>query len=102
VAGQENVCLVRCQNGARAGPFGGVVPVQMADPAAAGGNATAGGNGTANAGADADAAAKARRSLAKRLRVNGMKLEKLKRRAVALAQDAGDPDVLAELLEDCE
>ncbi|KAK0745115.1 hypothetical protein B0T21DRAFT_272967, partial [Apiosordaria backusii] len=30
VAGQENVCLVRCQNGARAGPFGGVVPVQMA------------------------------------------------------------------------
>ncbi|KAH9883834.1 hypothetical protein F4778DRAFT_788202 [Xylariomycetidae sp. FL2044] len=30
VAGQENTCLVRCQNGARAGPFGGVVPVQMA------------------------------------------------------------------------
>jgi Egh16-like virulence factor len=30
VAGQENVCLVRCQNPARAGPFGGVVPVQMA------------------------------------------------------------------------
>ncbi|KAI1466947.1 uncharacterized protein F4812DRAFT_433307 [Daldinia caldariorum] len=28
VADQENVCLVRCQNGARAGPFGGVVPVQ--------------------------------------------------------------------------
>lgn len=28
VAGQENACLVRCQNGARAGPFGGVVPVQ--------------------------------------------------------------------------
>ncbi|KAI0833943.1 hypothetical protein F5Y06DRAFT_181719 [Hypoxylon sp. FL0890] len=28
VAGQDNVCLVRCQNGARAGPFGGVVPVQ--------------------------------------------------------------------------
>lgn len=26
VAGQENVCLVRCQNAARAGPFGGVVP----------------------------------------------------------------------------
>ncbi|EEU44005.1 uncharacterized protein NECHADRAFT_7995, partial [Fusarium vanettenii 77-13-4] len=34
VAGQNNVCLVRCQNPARAGPFGGVVPVQMA-----GGNA---------------------------------------------------------------
>ncbi|KAI1456633.1 hypothetical protein F4805DRAFT_222001 [Annulohypoxylon moriforme] len=30
VAGQDNACLVRCQNGARAGPFGGVVPVQMA------------------------------------------------------------------------
>jgi hypothetical protein len=30
VAGQENVCLVRCQNPARAGPFGGVVPVQLA------------------------------------------------------------------------
>jgi hypothetical protein len=38
VAGQSNVCLVRCQNAARAGPFGGVVPVQMANsttPAAA-------------------------------------------------------------------
>ncbi|KAK1989688.1 hypothetical protein LX36DRAFT_754601 [Colletotrichum falcatum] len=39
VAGQANVCLVRCQNAARAGPFGGVVPVQMAQtgntPAAA-------------------------------------------------------------------
>lgn len=29
VAGQDNVCLVRCMNTARAGPFGGVVPVQM-------------------------------------------------------------------------
>ncbi|WQF80782.1 Putative egh16-like virulence factor [Colletotrichum destructivum] len=39
VAGQQNVCLVRCMNAARAGPFGGVVPVQMmqagATPAAA-------------------------------------------------------------------
>lgn len=41
VAGQENVCLVRCENPARAGPFGGVVPVQMA----MGGN---GGNGSGN------------------------------------------------------
>lgn len=32
VAGQQNVCLVRCQNPARAGPFGGIVPVQMASP----------------------------------------------------------------------
>ncbi|KAL2211639.1 hypothetical protein CC79DRAFT_1267279, partial [Sarocladium strictum] len=29
VAGEDNVCLVRCQNPARAGPFGGIVPVQM-------------------------------------------------------------------------
>ncbi|KAK7422965.1 1,3-beta-glucanosyltransferase gas1 [Neonectria punicea] len=43
VAGQEGVCLVRCQNPARAGPFGGVVPVQMTG---AGGNA---GNDTATA-----------------------------------------------------
>lgn len=31
VAGQDNVCLVRCENAARAGPFGGVIPVQMAN-----------------------------------------------------------------------
>ncbi|KAF4497160.1 gEgh 16 [Fusarium agapanthi] len=30
VAGEENACLVRCQNPARAGPFGGAIPVQMA------------------------------------------------------------------------
>lgn len=47
VAGQENVCMVRCQNPARAGPFGGVVPVQMAGA----------GNGTAPAAAPAAAAA---------------------------------------------
>ncbi|KAI0487062.1 hypothetical protein F4859DRAFT_502328 [Xylaria cf. heliscus] len=39
VAGQDNACLVRCKNAARAGPFGGVVPVQMAGSAT--GNATA-------------------------------------------------------------
>lgn len=27
------MCLVRCQNDARAGPFGGVVPVQLAGAA---------------------------------------------------------------------
>lgn len=36
VAGQTNVCMVRCQNTARAGPFGGCVPVQMAGATAAG------------------------------------------------------------------
>ncbi|KAF2026456.1 hypothetical protein EK21DRAFT_92390 [Setomelanomma holmii] len=35
VAGQSNVCMVRCENPARAGPFGGCVPVQMAAGAAA-------------------------------------------------------------------
>ncbi|KAI0414209.1 hypothetical protein F5X98DRAFT_256540 [Xylaria grammica] len=30
VAGSSDICLVRCMNAARAGPFGGVVPVQMA------------------------------------------------------------------------
>ncbi|KFA64493.1 hypothetical protein S40285_01085 [Stachybotrys chlorohalonatus IBT 40285] len=34
-AGEENVCLVRCENPANAGPFGGIVPVQMAAPGAA-------------------------------------------------------------------
>ncbi|EEY17084.1 CAS1 [Verticillium alfalfae VaMs.102] len=33
VAGQENVCMVRCMNDANAGPFGGVVPVQLAGTA---------------------------------------------------------------------
>ena len=34
VAGQTGVCMVRCENPARAGPFGGCVPVQMASAAA--------------------------------------------------------------------
>ncbi|KAK0653428.1 hypothetical protein DIS24_g6077 [Lasiodiplodia hormozganensis] len=71
VAGQTNVCMVRCQNPARAGPFGGCVPVQqsgagannaaatpaaggaagIATPAAGAGTAgTAGTAGSANAG----------------------------------------------------
>ncbi|KAF5638843.1 putative gEgh 16 [Fusarium sp. NRRL 25303] len=50
VAGEDNVCLVRCQNPARAGPFGGVVPVQMASGNGGNaGNATETGN-TGNAG----------------------------------------------------
>lgn len=46
VAGQQNVCMVRCQNDANAGPFGGVVPVQLAGAGGAG-NGTAGGAATA-------------------------------------------------------
>jgi hypothetical protein len=63
VAGQSNVCMVRCENPARAGPFGGCVPVQMAGaaaaaPAAAGSVAAAPAAGTA-AGAVPAAAAPA-------------------------------------------
>ncbi|EXA32640.1 hypothetical protein FOVG_16144 [Fusarium oxysporum f. sp. pisi HDV247] len=48
VAGEENVCLVRCQNPARAGPFGGVIPVQMAQ--ATGNNGNNNNADTGNAG----------------------------------------------------
>ncbi|EFY88433.1 CAS1 appressorium specific protein [Metarhizium acridum CQMa 102] len=73
VAGQDNVCLVRCQNPARAGPFGGVVPVQMAAGAGAGsgdgsgnGNGNGNGNGTApNAAAGTNAGTNAGTSAGK-------------------------------------
>ncbi|KAI0021578.1 hypothetical protein F4780DRAFT_270372 [Xylariomycetidae sp. FL0641] len=51
VAGQSNVCLVRCQNDAAAGPFGGVVPVQLPP------------NATAPANARRDASAATRRNV---------------------------------------
>lgn len=54
VAGQSNVCMVRVQNPARAGPFGGCIPVQMAGAAAA---APAAGAAAPAAGAAAPAAA---------------------------------------------
>jgi len=58
VAGMDNVCMVRCNNAARAGPFGGCVPVQMAGAAGAG-------NGTAAAAVPAKKAAKNARFSAK-------------------------------------
>jgi len=70
-----------------------------------GGNAgsAAGGNGTASARNLAAAAAKnARRALAIKVRDNEMKLTRLRRKAIALAEDLGDPDVLAEILEECQ
>ncbi|KAK3904076.1 hypothetical protein C8A05DRAFT_42812 [Staphylotrichum tortipilum] len=94
VAGQDNVCLVRCMNKARAGPFGGVVPVQMASGNGGGNNAA--GNGTAAAGK------RARRGLARRVRDSEERMERLRARAVALAEDLGDADVLAEILEDSQ
>jgi hypothetical protein len=69
VAGQSNVCLVRCQNAARAGPFGGVVPVQMAGAATP---------------------AQARRALALRVRENEMLLSGVTRRQVI--EDDEDED----------
>ncbi|KAF2851697.1 hypothetical protein T440DRAFT_448031 [Plenodomus tracheiphilus IPT5] len=59
VAGQSNVCMVRCENPARAGPFGGCVPVQMAGAAAAApaAAAPAAASSAANANANAGAAA---------------------------------------------
>lgn len=80
--------MVRCQNGARAGPFGGVVPVQMAAGAEQG-NATA---AAASGQANNRAAARLGRSV------------KFARRAVKdvidIVEDLADPDILAEFLED--
>lgn len=79
VAGQENVCLVRCMNGANAGPFGGVVPVQMVQAGAAG---AAAGNTTAAAPATAPAAkAEARRRFARYVASREKELQKLKKRS---------------------
>lgn len=79
VAGQENVCLVRCQNPANAGPFGGVVPVQMAT-----GNQTSAG---------------ARRALAKAVRRDSMALRKMVRRA-SIEEEAAALGMSVEDLED--
>ena len=98
VAGQDNVCLVRCQNAARAGPFGGVVPVQMvgAGTGAGTGNGNGNGNGT-DTGAAAGANAQARRrrwGLARSINKA--------RRAISLKEDLQDPELRAELLEEGE
>nr|QGP74441.1 EWCA8 [Podosphaera xanthii] len=39
MAGMDNICMVRCNNEANAGPFGGCVPVQMMSGGAAAGGA---------------------------------------------------------------
>ncbi|KAL2267719.1 hypothetical protein VTJ83DRAFT_4996 [Remersonia thermophila] len=103
VAGQDNVCLVRCENRARAGPFGGIVPVQLVDDFAAA--AAAGGNATVVDAADPAEEVRrrmARRSLAAQVRDSQLRLERLRKKAVALAEDLADPDVLAEILEELE
>lgn len=72
---------------------------------AAGGNntAAAAGAGAGAAGAGGrNAKLRARQALARRVRETGMRFENLKRRAVSLAEDLGDPDVLAEIMEDYE
>ena len=77
VAGQENVCLVRCMNDANAGPFGGVVPVQMVQPGAA--NATT--PATAAPAPAAARAAEARRNFARYVAAKEKELQKLKKRS---------------------
>jgi len=60
MAGMDNVCMVRCNNGANAGPFGGCVPIMMmagATGAAAGNTTTPDAAGTAAAGANSTAMA---------------------------------------------
>lgn len=69
VAGEANVCLVRCQNPAAAGPFGGVVPVQMAG--AAGATPAAGGAAGATPAAGGAAATPAAGAGAGRNGANG-------------------------------
>lgn len=81
--------MVRCQNPARAGPFGGVVPVQMA-----------GANTTANT------PAAARRNLAMAMKRDLQMLKKMVKRASSLEEDAEELDIpeedLAQLREDGE
>ncbi|KAF6828432.1 cas1 appressorium specific protein [Colletotrichum plurivorum] len=67
VAGQNNICLVRCQNAARAGPFGGIVPVQMAQP----GNTPAA----------------ARRNLARSIQESEQAFKRMMKRAVEAEED---------------
>jgi hypothetical protein len=79
VAGQDNVCLMRCMNDANAGPFGGVVPFQMVQAA---GNATAqAGTPAAAPKPAADRAAEARRRYARYVASREKELQKLKKRS---------------------
>lgn len=85
--------MVRCQNPARAGPFGGVVPVQMAGAA-----------GAANTTANTPAAA--RRNLAMAMKRDLQMLKKMVKRASSLEDDAEELDIpeadLAQLRQDGE
>lgn len=90
VAGQDNVCLVRCENPARAGPFGGVVPVQMAGAAGAAPAAPAASGTPAAAAPAAAPAAAARRALARSLRENAQIVRMMKRAIEARATKTSD------------
>ncbi|KAI0448644.1 hypothetical protein F5B21DRAFT_98386 [Xylaria acuta] len=80
VAGQDNTCLVRCMNDARAGPFGGVVPVQIA------GNST--GNSTA-----------ARRALAAAMKRDAIAFRQIAKRQANQFEEEEEEE---EEEEDCE
>lgn len=59
MGGMDNVCMVRCNNNANAGPFGGCVPVQMVQAGEAGATKAAAGEDTkAAAGEDTTKAEK--------------------------------------------
>ncbi|KAI6379187.1 hypothetical protein MCOR25_002065 [Pyricularia grisea] len=96
VAGQENVCLVRCENSARAGPFGGVVPVQMAGAGAGAGAGTGAGaarNGTAPATAERrNVQTRARRALARDIVRREALLRKVMKRAMIETEEDIEDD----------
>lgn len=92
VAGQDNVCLVRCENAANAGPFGGVVPVQLSTGAA---------NGTTPAAARRNLAL-ARRNLALAIKRSENLLSKMEKRASKINTAGLDADELAELRDEGE
>ncbi|KAK3991384.1 hypothetical protein QBC44DRAFT_393323 [Cladorrhinum sp. PSN332] len=104
VAGQDNVCLVRCQNSARAGPFGGVVPVQMVGAGGAGeageaGNAAGNATTAATGSTGRNSRVAARRLLGQSVKFAGQR-RAVRKDAVDIALDLKDADVLAEFLED--
>lgn len=101
VAGEDNVCLVRCQNQAAAGPFGGVVPVQL-DNGKAGNNTTAD-NGNAGAEkANTGAAKGAKGAAAKGAKAAGNKGKNNNKRDAALDATLGNLDPIDEEDEETE
>lgn len=99
VAGQDNVCLVRCMNAARAGPFGGVVPVQSKlspDQSSFGSYSSL----TRSTVANTTTPAQARRALALSVKRSDDELKAMVKRATSLK--GLSPEEIDELREDGE